>query len=219
MVEAVGPGVDHREGRRPRRLWRPDRRLCRSPADRRRQAGQTAGAISSEQAAAMMLQGMTAQMLLRQVYRGEVRRHDPDPCRRRRRRPYRLPMGEGAWRDGDRHRRQRREGRARPAHGCDHPIVYTRQDFVAEVERITDGAKLPVVYDSRRPGHLPEVARLPAPARDDGELRQCLRIARSVPAEPPGAEGLAVPDPADAIQLHRDARPSSTMPRRSCSRW
>ncbi len=34
------------------------------------------------------------------------------------------------------------------AHGCDHPIVYTRQDFVAEVERITGGAKLPVVYDS-----------------------------------------------------------------------
>jgi len=34
------------------------------------------------------------------------------------------------------------------AHGCDHPIVYTRQDFVAEVERITAGKKLPVVYDS-----------------------------------------------------------------------
>jgi NADPH2:quinone reductase len=33
------------------------------------------------------------------------------------------------------------------AHGCDHPVVYTRQDFVAEVERITEGAKLPVVYD------------------------------------------------------------------------
>ena len=35
------------------------------------------------------------------------------------------------------------------AHGCDHPIVYTREDFVAEVARITDGEKLPVVYDSR----------------------------------------------------------------------
>jgi NADPH2:quinone reductase len=32
-------------------------------------------------------------------------------------------------------------------HGCDHPIVYTRQDFAAEVERITDSKKLPVVYD------------------------------------------------------------------------
>jgi NADPH2:quinone reductase len=34
------------------------------------------------------------------------------------------------------------------AHGCHHPIVYTRQDFVAEVDRISGGAKLPVVYDS-----------------------------------------------------------------------
>jgi NADPH2:quinone reductase len=33
------------------------------------------------------------------------------------------------------------------AHGCDHPIVYTRQDFAAEVDRITGGRKLPVVYD------------------------------------------------------------------------
>jgi NADPH2:quinone reductase len=34
------------------------------------------------------------------------------------------------------------------AHGCDYPIVYTRDDFVAEVDRITDGRKLRVVYDS-----------------------------------------------------------------------
>src|SRR4029078_5051314 len=34
------------------------------------------------------------------------------------------------------------------AHGCAHPIVYSKQDFVAEVGRITDGEKLPVVYDS-----------------------------------------------------------------------
>src|SRR5437762_1178987 len=33
-------------------------------------------------------------------------------------------------------------------HGCAHPIVYSKQDFVAEVNRITDGEKLPVVYDS-----------------------------------------------------------------------
>jgi NADPH2:quinone reductase len=34
------------------------------------------------------------------------------------------------------------------AHGCHHPIVYTRDDFVAEVDRLPGGAKLPVVYDS-----------------------------------------------------------------------
>jgi len=32
--------------------------------------------------------------------------------------------------------------------GCDHPIVYTREDFVARVSEITNGKKLPVVYDS-----------------------------------------------------------------------
>jgi NADPH2:quinone reductase len=34
------------------------------------------------------------------------------------------------------------------AHGCDHPILYRKQDFVAEVNRVTNGEKLPVVYDS-----------------------------------------------------------------------
>ena len=34
------------------------------------------------------------------------------------------------------------------AHGCDHAIVTSRDDFVAEVGLITDGKKLPVVYDS-----------------------------------------------------------------------
>ena len=34
------------------------------------------------------------------------------------------------------------------AHGCHHAILYTTQDFVAEVDRITSGAKVRVVYDS-----------------------------------------------------------------------
>lgn len=34
------------------------------------------------------------------------------------------------------------------ANGCHHPVITGREDFVAEVARITDGAKLPVVYDS-----------------------------------------------------------------------
>ncbi|MGE5539756.1 MAG: quinone oxidoreductase family protein [Gemmatimonas sp.] len=32
-------------------------------------------------------------------------------------------------------------------HGCDHPIVYTREDFVARVKEITGGNGVPVVYD------------------------------------------------------------------------
>lgn len=34
------------------------------------------------------------------------------------------------------------------AHGCHHPIVTTRENFVERVNQITRGAKLPVVYDS-----------------------------------------------------------------------
>ncbi len=34
------------------------------------------------------------------------------------------------------------------AHGCDHPVVYTREDFVERVREITNGEGLPVVYDS-----------------------------------------------------------------------
>jgi NADPH2:quinone reductase len=34
------------------------------------------------------------------------------------------------------------------AHGCDHPVVYTREDFVARVKEITGGEGVPVVYDS-----------------------------------------------------------------------
>lgn len=34
------------------------------------------------------------------------------------------------------------------ANGCDHPIVYTRENFVERVKEITKGKGLPVVYDS-----------------------------------------------------------------------
>ena len=34
------------------------------------------------------------------------------------------------------------------ANGCDHVIVYTREDFTARVREITGGAGVPVVYDS-----------------------------------------------------------------------
>jgi NADPH:quinone reductase len=34
------------------------------------------------------------------------------------------------------------------AHGCDHPIIYTREDFAARVRDITGGEGVQVVYDS-----------------------------------------------------------------------
>ena len=44
---------------------------------------------------------------------GEARRDDPDPCRGRRGRPDRLPVGKASRRDRHRHRRRRGEGGAR----------------------------------------------------------------------------------------------------------
>jgi len=104
--------------------------------------------ISSEQAAAMMLQGMTAWMLLRRVHRVEpgetILIHAAAGgvglivCQ--------WAKALGATVIGTVGSDEKAE--LARAHGCDHPIVYTRQDFVGEVERITGGAKLPVVYDS-----------------------------------------------------------------------
>jgi NADPH2:quinone reductase len=34
------------------------------------------------------------------------------------------------------------------AHGCDHPIVYTKEDFIARVREVTAGVGVSVVYDS-----------------------------------------------------------------------
>jgi NADPH2:quinone reductase len=105
-------------------------------------------AISTQQAAGMMLQGMTAQMLLRSVC--PVKSGDTIlvqaaaggvgliMCQ--------WAAALGATVIGT----VRTEEKAELArnHGCAHPIVYTKQDFVAEVNRITAGEKLPVVYDS-----------------------------------------------------------------------
>ena len=104
-------------------------------------------AISFEQAAAMMLQGMTAEMLMRRVH--EVRAGETILvhaaaggvglilCQ--------WAKALGATVIGTVGSDEKAE--LVRAHGCDHPIVYTRQDFVAEVARITGGDKVPVVYD------------------------------------------------------------------------
>ena len=104
--------------------------------------------ISTEQAAAMMLQGMTAHMLLRQVYlvaEGDtILVHAAAGgvglimCQ--------WAAALGATVIGTVSTQAKAE--LARAHGCHHPIIYTQADFVSEVIRITSGAKLPVVYDS-----------------------------------------------------------------------
>lgn len=103
--------------------------------------------ISFDEAAAMMLQGLTAYMLLRRVYSvksGEtILIHAAAggvgliACQ--------WAKALGAMVIGTVGSDEKAE--LARAHGCDFPIVYTREDFVEEVKRITDGAKLPVVYD------------------------------------------------------------------------
>jgi NADPH2:quinone reductase len=104
--------------------------------------------ISFEQAAAMMLQGMTVRMLLRAVY--PVKEGDMILvhaaaggvglilCQ--------WASALGATVIGTVSTEEKAE--LARAHGCAHPILYTRQDFVAEVSKLTAGQKLPVVYDS-----------------------------------------------------------------------
>ena len=148
VVESIGPDVDGLKpddrvayagpigGYAEMRLISADR-LVKLPDD-----------ISDEQAAAMLLQGMTVDMLIRSVWP----LHAGDTilihaaaggvglimCQ------WAAALGAtviGAVSSDEKAELAR-------AHGCHHPIVYSKQDFVAEVDRLTGGKKLPVVYDS-----------------------------------------------------------------------
>ena len=90
--------------------------------------------ISYEQAAGMMLKGMTVQYLLNRTYKVGKGTIVPDPCRRRRRRPDRLPVGESSRRHRDRHRRLQGKGRTRQEERRHHTILYRDEDFVGEGE-------------------------------------------------------------------------------------
>jgi NADPH2:quinone reductase len=149
VVEEVGPGIaDLRKGDRVAYCGGPigayaEARLM--PADR---LVKLPDGISDQQAAAMMLKGMTAQYLIRRTYKvqkGEtVLVHAAAGG-------VGLIMCQwlrhlGATVIGT----VSTEEKAALAkkNGCDHPILYTREDFVQRVNEITNGAKLPVVYDS-----------------------------------------------------------------------
>jgi len=105
-------------------------------------------AIDFRTAAAMMLQGMTAQYLLRRTYRVQpgdtILIHAAAGgvgllvCQ--------WAKALGATVIGTVGSDAKAE--LARAHGCDHPIVYTREDFVARVREITGGTGVPVVYDS-----------------------------------------------------------------------
>ncbi|KVE39205.1 quinone oxidoreductase family protein [Burkholderia sp. TSV86] len=105
-------------------------------------------AIGYDDAASVMLQGLTAQYLLRRTY--PVKAGDTIlihaaaggvgllVCQ--------WAKALGATVIGTVGSDEKAELAA--AHGCDHPIVYTRENFAERVKAITNGAGVPVVYDS-----------------------------------------------------------------------
>jgi NADPH2:quinone reductase len=104
--------------------------------------------LSFEQGAAMMLQGLTAQYLLRRTYRVQpgdtILIHAAAGgvglivCQ--------WAKALGATVIGTVGSDEK--AAAARAHGCDHPIVYTRENFAERVRELTGGAGVAVVYDS-----------------------------------------------------------------------
>jgi NADPH:quinone reductase len=104
-------------------------------------------AIADETAAAMMLKGMTTQYLLRRTFR--VQKGDPIlvhaaaggvgliACQWAKHLGATVIGTVGSDAKAELARK----------HGCEHPIVYTREDFVQKVREITGGEGVAVVYD------------------------------------------------------------------------
>ena len=148
VVEAVGDGVTEVAvgdrvaycmslGSYTQRRLIPAKQLVKIPKD-----------ISEQQAAAAMLKGCTVQYLIRQAYpvqKGEtVLFHAAAggcgliACQWLKHLGVRVIGTVGTAEKAELAR----------AHGCDHPIVYTEDNFVDRVKELTDGRGVPVVYDS-----------------------------------------------------------------------
>lgn len=149
VVEAVGEGVtEFKAGDRVAYASPPPGAYAEvrlMPADRVVKLPDT---IDDHIAAAMMLQGMTAQYLLRRTYRVQagdaILIHAAAggvgliACQ--------WARHLGATVIGTVGSDEKAE--LAGAHGCQHPIVYTREDFVKRVREITQGEGVAAVYDS-----------------------------------------------------------------------
>jgi NADPH2:quinone reductase len=149
VVEEIGAGVtDLKPGDRvaygsaPAGAYAEERLI---PADR---LIKLPDSIDDKTAAAMMLKGLTVQYLIRQTYRVKagdtILLHAAAGG-------IGLILGQWAKHLGatvigtvgsD------EKAKLAQAHGCAHTIVYTREDFAKRVDEITQGKKVPVVYDS-----------------------------------------------------------------------
>ena len=148
VVEAVGDNVREVDvgdrvaycmsiGSYTQRRLVPSRLLVRLPGD-----------VTDEQAAAMMLKGCTVQYLLRRTYplvSGQTILFHAAAggcgliaCQWAKHLGVTVIGTVGTPAKAELAR----------AHGCDHVIVYTEEDFVTRVKELTDGVGVPVVYDS-----------------------------------------------------------------------
>ncbi|WP_090688093.1 quinone oxidoreductase family protein [Paraburkholderia phenazinium] len=148
-VTAVGAGVTGLQvGDRVAYVARPPGAYAQERLLQAVQAVKLPAALSYEDAASVMLQGLTAQYLLRRTYR--VKAGDTIliqaaaggvgllVCQ------WAKALGAtviGTVGSDD-------KAAIAKAHGCDHAIVYTRENFTRRVREITNGAGVPVVYDS-----------------------------------------------------------------------
>jgi NADPH2:quinone reductase len=148
-VVAVGPGVTGLAvGDRVAYVARPPGAYADERVLGAAQVVKLPDALSYEQAASVMLQGLTAQYLLRRTY--TVKPGDTIliqaaaggvgllVCQ------WAKALGAtviGTVGSDD-------KAAIAKAHGCDYPIVYTRENFTKRVREITNGAGVPVVYDS-----------------------------------------------------------------------
>ncbi|MDQ0622420.1 quinone oxidoreductase family protein [Paraburkholderia graminis] len=148
-VIALGSGVsDLKTGDRVAYVARPPGAYAQERVLPAAQVIKLPDAVSDEQAASVMLQGLTAQYLLRRTYR--VKAGDTIliqaaaggvgllVCQ--------WAKALGATVIGTVGSDEKAE--IARAHGCDHAIVYTRENFTKRVREITNGAGVPVVYDS-----------------------------------------------------------------------
>ena len=150
VIEAVGPGVtDFAEGDRvtytgsPLGAYSTERVMDVAPLIK------LPDAIPFETAAAMTMRGLTCAYLLRRIADLEPRL-TPSCCTRR---PVASACIFTQWARllgvnviGTVSTDEKAE--IAKAHGCTHTIVYTREDVAARVREITDGAGVPVAYDS-----------------------------------------------------------------------
>ena len=149
MVEAIGEGVTEvAVGDRVAYAAPPVGAYAESRLMQADRLVKLPDSISDEQAAAMMLKGMTAQYLLRRTFRVEpgqtILFHAAAggvgliACQWAKSLGARVIGAVGSDAKAELAR----------AHGCDAPIRYDRDDVVSRVRELTDGKGVPVVYDS-----------------------------------------------------------------------